>query len=144
VIVKEQHVAAVVKEVSAGADDPQHVASLVALFMQVQPTVGHYVSAHSNELGLEGVVLTLLHASVVARAVELANGRRARALRFEELDAAARFSDREEASLAEEEPELASYLQGNVSAEDPTLGGKRYATAMRVLAVIARAFVDQR
>ena len=63
-IVKAQHVAAVVKEVSAGADDPQHVASLVALFMQVQPTVGHYVSAHSNDLGLEGVVLTLLRGGV--------------------------------------------------------------------------------
>jgi hypothetical protein len=88
-------------------------------------------------------VLTLLHASVVARAIELANGRRARALRFDELDAAARSSDGDGASLADEEPELASYLQGNVSADDPTLGGKRYATAMRVLAVIARAFVDQ-
>jgi hypothetical protein len=141
VIVKEQHVEAVVKEVSAGAEDPQHVASIVAGFMQVQPTVGHYVSAHSNELGLEGVVLTLLHASVVARAVELARGRRARALRFEELDAAARNGD--DASLAAEEPELASYLAGNVSNEDATLGGKRYATAMRVLGVIARAFVDQ-
>src|SRR5438874_1620835 len=42
------------------------------MFIQIQPTVGHYVSAHSNELGLEGVVLTLLHASVLARAVDLA------------------------------------------------------------------------
>jgi hypothetical protein len=142
VIVKEQHVATVVKEVSSGADDPQHVASLVAVFMQGQPTVGHYVSAHSNELGLEGVVLTLLHASVVARAIELAQGRRARALRFEELDAAARSG--EGATLADDEPELASYLAGNVSAEDPTLGGKRHATAMRILGVVARAFVDQR
>jgi hypothetical protein len=79
---------------------------------------------------------------VVARAIELAQGRRARALRFEELDAAARVGDR--ATLADDEPELASYLAGNVSVEDATLGGKRHATATRVLAVIARAFVDQR
>jgi hypothetical protein len=142
VIVKEQHVAAVVKEVSSGADESDHVASLVGLFMQVQPVVGHYVSAHSNELGLEGVVLTLLHASVVARSVELAQGRRSRPLKFEDLDAAARTGTME--ALADEEPELASYLEGNIVAEDPTLGGARRAVALRVLGVVARAFVDLR
>jgi hypothetical protein len=141
VIVNEEHVSTVVKEVSAGAEDPQHVASVVGGFIQIQPTLGHYVSAHANELGLEGVVLTLLHASVVARAVELARGRRARALRFEELDVAARGLD---GPLADDEPELASYLEGNLSAEDPTLGGARRETSLRVLGIIARAFLDQR
>ena len=140
-IVKEQHVALVVKEVSAGAEDPQHVASLVGAFMQVQPTVGHYVSAHSNELGLEGVVLTLLHASVMARAVELAHGRRLRAVRFEDLDGAAKNGGR---PLADDEPELAGYLEGNLDARDPTLGGGKRDVALRVLAVIARAYLEQR
>lgn len=140
-IVKEQHVATVVGEVSAGAEDPQHVASLVGAFMQIQPTIGHYVSAHSNELGLEGVVLTLLHASVMARAVELALGRRLRAVRFEDLDAAARSGDAR--TLADDEPELAGYLEGNIAADDATLGGKRRPTAMRVLHVVARALLDQ-
>jgi hypothetical protein len=142
VIVKEQHVAAVVKEVSSGAGDPEHVASLVGLFMQVQPVVGHYVSAHSKELGLEGVVLTLLHASVVARSVELAQGRRSRPLKFEDLDAATRAGAGR--TLADDEPELASYLEGNIVAEDATLGGEKRAVALRVLAVVARAFVDLR
>jgi hypothetical protein len=142
VIVKEHHVAAVVKEISSGAEDPQHVASLVGLFMQIQPTVGHYVSAHSNELGLEGVVLTLLHASVLARAVELAQGRRLRAVRFEDLDVAARAGNG--TPLADEEPELAGYLEGNIVADDPTLGGARRELALRVLAVVARALLDQR
>jgi hypothetical protein len=142
VIVKEQHVAAVVKEVSSGAGDPEHVASLVGLFMQIQPVVGHYVSAHANELGLEGVVLTLLHASVVARSVELAQGRRSRPLKFEDLDAAARSGGNR--ALGEDEPELASYLEGNIAVEDPTLGGDKRAIALRVLAVVARAFVELR
>jgi hypothetical protein len=142
VIVKEHHVAAVVKEISNGAEDPQHVASLVGLFMQIQPTVGHYVSAHSNELGLEGVVLTLLHASVLARSVELANGRRLRAVRFEDLDVAARSGNG--SPLSDEEPELAGYLEGNIAADDPTLGGARRELAMRVLSVVARALLDQR
>jgi hypothetical protein len=141
-IVKEQHVATVVKEVSAGAEDPQHVASLVGAFMQIQPTVGHYVSAHSNELGLEGVVLTLLHASVMARAVELALGRRLRGVRFEDLDAAARAGDGR--SLGDDEPELAGYLEGNLAVDDATLGGKKRDVALRVLAVVARAYLDQR
>lgn len=140
-IVKEQHVALVVKEVSAGAEDPQHVASLVGAFMQLQPTVGHYVSAHSNELGLEGVVLTLLHASVMARAVETAQGRRLRAVRFEDLDGAAKHGGR---ALADDEPELAGYLEGNLDARDPTLGGGKRDVALRVLAVIARAYLEQR
>jgi hypothetical protein len=142
VIVKEQHVAQVVKEISAGAEDPQHVASLVGTFMQIQPTVGHYVSAHSNELGLEGVVLTLLHASVLARSVEVALGRRLRVVRFEDLDVSARNGGAR--PLAEDEPELAGYLEGNIVAEDPTLGGKRREVALRVLAVVARALIEQR
>ncbi|MDB4966236.1 MAG: hypothetical protein JWN44_1925 [Myxococcales bacterium] len=141
-IVKEHHVAVVVKEISSGAEDPQHVASLVGLFMQIQPTVGHYVSAHANELGLEGVVLTLLHASVIARAVELSNGRRLRPVRFEDLDVAARAGSGP--PLSDEEPELAGYLEGNIAADDATIGGARRELAMRVLSVIARAILDQR
>ena len=142
--VNEQHVATVVKEVSAGAEDSQHVASLVGAFMQIQPTVGHYVSAHSNELGLEGVVLTLLHASVMARAVELSLGRRLRAVRFDDLDAAARTMTGEGRTLADDEPELAGYLEGNLDPKDPTLGGGKRDVALRVLAVVARAFLEQR
>jgi hypothetical protein len=143
VIVSEQHVALVVKEVSAGAEDPQHVASLVGAFMQIQPTVGHYVSAHSNELGLEGVVLTLLHAAVMARAVEMALGRRLRAVRFDDLDGAAKSGATPE-GLASEEPELAGYLEGNLDAKDPTLAGGRRDVALKVLAVVARAYLEQR
>ena len=142
-IVNERHVAHVVKEVSAGAEDPQHVASLVGAFMQIQPTVGHYVSAHSTELGLEGVVLTLLHDAVMARAIETALGRRLRAVRFEDLDSAAK-SGATPAALAESEPELAGYLEGNLDPKDPTIGGDKRDVALRVLAVVARTYLEQR
>jgi hypothetical protein len=141
VIVTEQHVAKVVKDISAGAEDPQHVASLVGVFMQVQPTIGHYVSAHSNELGLEGVVLTLLHAFVLSRCIETAAGRRMRAVRFEDLDVAARPGQR---ALTEEEPELANYLAGNIAADDATLGGPRRAIALQLLDVVGRALLERR
>lgn len=140
--VTEKHVAMVVKEVSAGAEDPQHVASVVGAFMQLQPTIGHYVSAHSKELGLEGVVLTLLHASVMARAVELALGKRLRAVRFDELDAAARAGDAR--ALAADEPELWGYAEGNITVDDATLGGKKRGAALDALAVIARALLAQK
>jgi hypothetical protein len=141
VIVSEQHVAKVVKEISAGAEDPQHVSSLVGAFMQVQPTIGHYVSAHSKELGLEGVVLTLLHAAVLARCIETAAGRRMRAVRFEDLDVAARPG---QPALTDEEPELATYLAGNISVDDATLGGARREVALKLLDVVGRALIERR
>jgi len=141
-MISEEVVAKVVAEVSAGADDPQHVSALVGAFMQTQPLVGHYVSSHSTELSLEGVVLVLLHASVVARCVELHAGRTLRALKPNQLDAAARSPSRDEATLTKEEPALMSYLLGNVTNDDPTLGGKRRKEALGLLYTIARAFLD--
>src|SRR5690242_16133028 len=88
--ITDEQVAKVVAEISAGAADPQHVAMVVGAFIQVQPAIGQYVSAHSRDLGLEGVVLTLLHASVLGRCVELQLGRRLRAAKMSDLDAAAR------------------------------------------------------
>ena len=80
----------------------------------------------------------------MARAVEMARGRRLRAVRFEDLDAAARAMSGAKRALAEEEPELAGYLEGNLDPEDPTLAGDKRDLALRVLAVIAHAYLDQR
>ena len=65
----------------------------------------------------------------MARAVELATGRRMRAVRFEDLDAAAKGSHGR--ALAEDEPELAGYLEGNLDPNDPTLGGGKRDVALR-------------
>ena len=142
-MVTEEVVARVVAEVSAGAEDPRHASALVGAFMQDQPLVGHYVSSHAQQLSLEGVVLTLLHASVMARCVELHAGRDLRPVKPNELDGAARSSARDEATLAKEEPALMSYLYGNVSEEDATLGGARRQEALALLLVLLRAFLDQ-
>lgn len=141
--VNEQHVAKVVAEVSSGADDPQHVSSLVGAFMQRQPMIGHYVQAHTKEVGLEGMVLTLLHAFVVARCVEVAAGRKLKVVQARELDAAASAPGSGQKLLADEEPELVGYLEGNVTADDPTLGGKKRPIALGLLRVITRALLDQ-
>lgn len=141
--VTSEHVAEVVAEVSSGAEDPQHVAQVVGAFMQRQPLIGHYVSAHNRELGLEGVVLTLLHASVLTRAVEVARGRPMPALKARDLDLAAKSPGMSEAALAAEEPELFGYLTGNLAADDPTLGGARRPVALELLRIIARALLDR-
>ncbi len=142
-MITDEEVARVVAEVSAGAEDPRHVSALVGAFMQEQPLVGHYVSSHSKELSVEGVVLVLLHASVVSRCVELHAGRSLRPVKPNELDAAARSPGREEKTLSKEEPAVMSYLLGNVSEDDPTLGAARRKEALSLLFVITRAFIDQ-
>lgn len=140
VAISEKQVADVVAEISRGAGDPQHLQATVGAFMRRQPTVGHYVSAHAQELGMEGVVLTLLHASVIARAIELASGRRLRPAKASDLDQASSAAG---AELGREQPALADYLRANVSADDSTLGGKRHLVALELLGIITRAFLSQ-
>ena len=137
--VSEQQVAQVVAEFSQGAeDDPRHAASIVGGFMQRQPTIGHYVSSHSKELGLEGVVLTLLHAAVITRCVELVAGRALAPITARDLDAATSAPD----ELATAEPALIAYMEGNIAVEDPTLGGARRDVALQLLRLITRALLD--
>jgi hypothetical protein len=135
--IKSEQVERAVAEVSQGAGDPQHVATVVGAFMRRQPMVGHYVQSFQRELGLEGVVLALLHAHVVARCVEIAAGRSLRKLGAPDLDAASRST----VPLADSDPELERYLTGNITVEDPTLGPHREA-ALRILRLVARAFVQ--
>jgi hypothetical protein len=134
--VSSEQVARIVSEVSAGAQDPQHVASVVGAFMRRQPMIGHYLQSFQRELGLEGVVLTLLHAHVVARCVEVAAGRSLRIATPQELDAAAN------ATGALGEPELEGYIDGNISKDDPTLGPGRD-VAVRLLRLVARTLLEQ-
>jgi hypothetical protein len=98
--------------------------------------LGVYVSNYSDELAFEGVALALLHASAVARAIELAAGRRLRQVSLEDLDAATHS----EGKLADEEPALARHLEYYI-AEDSTIGGAKRPTALRVLTVVARHVV---
>jgi hypothetical protein len=127
----------IVADVSSGAADPNHVAMVVGEMIRRQPAVGHYVQGHAKELTLEGSVIVLLHAAVLQRCVEADRGRPLRALDFRALDAATRSP-----GALDEEPALASYVDSNVTNEDPTLGGARRATARQVLDVVARALLN--
>ena len=138
--ISEKHVGQAVAEVEKGADDSRHVASVVGAFMQRQPMIGHYVQAHTSEVGLEGMVLVLLHASVLARAVEIGMGKRLKVLQARDLDVATGRHD--VAVLKKEQPELVTYLETNVSAEDPTLGGKKRKVALELLHTVLRAILD--
>jgi hypothetical protein len=138
--VSESQLAQVVAEISAGAAQKDHVATVVGELIRKQPIIGHYVQSHVRELTIEGTVLVLLHAAVVARSVELARGRRLPSINAAELDQAARGGD---AELAAEEPELWSYLEGNVPADDPTLGGARRPQALALLRVVTRALTSR-
>jgi len=141
--VPEKAVAQAVREVSEGADHPQHVAGIVGQFMRRQRMIGHYVQSHMNEISAEGTVLVLLHGSVIARACEVAAGRPLKELGSRDLDTAARNAPATNEVLAKEEPELMGYLEGNVTNDDPTLGGPRRPRAMALLRVITRALLDQ-
>ncbi len=135
------HVGMAVSEASTGAEDPSHVATVVGGFLQSQPMIGHYIQAHAGELSLEGTVLALLHASVVARAMEIATGRSIGPVTPSQLDQATRNAG----TLAAEEPQLFVYLDGNLAADDPTLGGARRDQALELLGTVAlalRAAVD--
>jgi hypothetical protein len=126
----------IVADVSSGAADPNHVAMVVGEMIRRQPAIGHYVQGHARELTLEGSVIVLLHSAVLLRCIEADRGRPLRALDFRALDAATKRPG----ALAEE-PALASYVDSNVTAEDPMLGGPRRATARQLLDVIARALL---
>jgi hypothetical protein len=141
--VPEKAVAQAVREVSEGADHPQHVAGVVGAFMRRQRMIGHYVQSHMNEITAEGTVLVLLHASVIARACEVAAGRPLKELSTRDLDVAARNAPASNDALAKEEPELMGYLEGNVPQDDPTLGGGRRPPAMALLRVITRSLLNQ-
>ena len=136
-VISNEDMERVVKDVSSGAADPNHVAMVVGELMRRQPAIGHYVQGHGKELSLEGAVVALLHAAVLVRCVEVNRGRPLPVLDFRALDRATRVPG----ALAEE-PVLASYIDSNITDDDPMLGGPRRMSARAVLDVIARAILS--
>src|SRR5262249_31739647 len=119
-VVSEDTLAQVVAEVSQGHKNPRFVEETVGAFMRRQPIVGNYVAAHERELGVEGVVLVLLHTAIVSRAVERGAGRKLPVLAPYHLDAVVKQGS-EAAEFGSAQPALADYFRANV-AEDATLG----------------------
>src|SRR5262245_53413401 len=140
-MVAEEVLAQVVTEVSQSHTNPRFVEETVGAFMRRQPIVGNYVASHQKELGIEGVVLVLLHAAILLRAVERAAGRKMSAIGPQHLDAGLKNAG--EAEFGKAEPAIRDYLSANV-AEDATLkDATMRKQALDLLRVIAVSLVER-
>src|SRR5262245_35380362 len=138
--IREETIAKVVAEVSKGGGNPRYVEQTVGSFMRQQHIVGNYISAHEGDLGVEGVVLVLLHASVLLRAVEREAGAPLPVLNPSALDAAAQKPPSAE-TFAAEQPAIADYLGANVGEDGALAQAKQRNEAMSLLRVVAQALV---
>jgi hypothetical protein len=87
-LTKDQ-VASVVTEASQKMSDPNYSAVLVGGFVQSQPQVAQFISAHEQELGgAEAIVNVIFHCALIAQVYQRANGR-IRTLSYADLDEAA-------------------------------------------------------
>lgn len=106
-------VAAMVQEASAKMSDPSYSQVMVGGFVQEQPTVARYISAHAAELGgAEGVINAIFHAALLGKCIQKANNRSVRRISFDELDHVA--SQDREAMLGKVQPALLEYIHANV------------------------------
>jgi hypothetical protein len=133
----EAVLAAVVAEISA-KQDPGFVNQLVAIFMRRQPVAGSYIASHQQELGVQGVLLVLLHAAILCMGIERGSGRKLGKLTAPYLDGASEEA-KDEAAFTAAEPTITDYLQANV-ADDATLETPdARARALYVLRLVALA-----
>src|SRR5689334_9131020 len=87
-ILSESDLEGVVLELSRGGKGPGGVDQLVDRFLRQQKLIGHYVASYGKELGVEGIGRIILHAAVIARALERASKRPLAQLTAPELDRA--------------------------------------------------------
>lgn len=85
----QEQVAAVVAEAGQKMSDPNFASVLVGEFVENQPMVTSFISAHEQELGgTEAIVSVIFHCALVAQCY-LRNGGRVRSMSYEDLDGAA-------------------------------------------------------
>lgn len=114
--IPEKLVAAVVSDVSERMADPSYAQVAIGTFVQAQPDVSRFVTAHSDELGGgEGVIHAVFHAEVLAECFRRHRDRATPPIGFPELDAVAHGDPI--AELTRLQPALASYLASNVDSE---------------------------
>jgi len=123
----QEQVAAVVTEASKKMSDPNYSAVLVGGFVQTQPQVSQFISAHDRELGgAEAIVNVIFHCALVAQCFSK-NGGRVRTLSYEDLDAAARGNPL--ANLEGKQLPLAEFIVSNIENKE----------AQKLVAMIALA-----
>ena len=111
--VQESSIAEVVTEASAKMHDPQYISSEVDRFIGSQPAVSQLVMASSSQLTVEGVVMVLFHAALIAESISRATGTPIQQVTPDSLGQAASTGSTVE-DLATDEPHLASYIASNV------------------------------
>jgi hypothetical protein len=125
-LTKEQ-VAAVVTEASTKMSDPNYSAVMVGGFVQTQPHVAQFISAHDRELGgAEAIVNVIFHCALIGQTFQRAGGK-LRTLSFEDLDAAATGDAL--ARLETAQLTLHEFVQANIENDE----------AKRLVAMIALA-----
>ena len=123
----QEQVAAVVTEASKKMSDPNYSAVLVGGFVQSQPQVSQFISAHDRELGgAESIVNVIFHCALVAQCYSR-NGGRVKTLSYEDLDSAARGNSL--ANLETKQLPLAEFIVSNIENVD----------AQKLVAMIALA-----
>jgi hypothetical protein len=111
--IKKETVAGVVAEASQKMSEPNYSATLVGGFVQAQPSVVQYVSAHEPELGgAEGVVNVIFHAALISQAYQRGNGGRTRVVSFDDLDRASGGDSM--AVLATAQPFVHGFIEENI------------------------------
>jgi hypothetical protein len=112
--IKKETVAGVVAEASQRMSEPNYSATLVGGFVQAQPSITQYVSAHEDELGgADGVVNVIFHAALINQAYQRGNGGRIRVVSFEDLDRVAGGDSMELLSAAQ--PFVHGFIEENVT-----------------------------
>jgi hypothetical protein len=125
-LTKEQ-VATVVTEASQKMSDPNYSAVLVGGFVQSQPPITQFISAHERELGgAEAIVNVIFHCALVADCFRR-NGGRVRTLSYADLDDAARGEPL--IRLEQAQLPLHEFIKANIENED----------AQKLVAMIALA-----
>jgi len=83
---KKDAVTAVIAEAGTKMSDPNYSAVLVGGFVQGQPAITQFVSAHDQELGgADAIVNVIFHAALIGLFYQRGNGRSPRIASFEDL-----------------------------------------------------------
>jgi len=137
--IPESAIAEVVAEASTQVHDAQYITSEVDLLGVSQPRIVQYVVAHQSELTVEAIVQVLFQAALIQRSITAHHGSDPAVVNYAQLDQAAQqISSLEE--LAEEQPDLASFIASNLDLGDE----KANKVGGLLLAHIAQAFVMSR
>lgn len=114
--IKKETMAGVVAEASQRMSEPNYSATLVGGFVQAQPSIVAYVTAHEDELGgADGVVNLIFHAALIGQAYQRHNGGRIRVVSFDDLDRASGGDSMELLAIAQ--PFVHGFIEENVAAK---------------------------